>query len=214
MTDETLDKIIRGINDGTLQRQAFLRKLKDNVSIGIVWPDPSGQAVFPERRYTMFFIKEKRAFVGTVLDMEWINDLHTYTLPEHRKKGHMTKALKEIILPYLVGIVRTEQCVTFQPQYADYNKNLGFQITSDRSGVITRSDLAPCMIPQPKKIRCDQARAESLKLRAMECANLVGMLLDEIRMLHAAESAERDLHEVEELLIDMRLRIDDLPWKK
>src|SRR5690606_7632934 len=47
-----------------------------------------------------FFIKNNKGkYVGAVYDA--FNDLHWYILEKERKKGHLTKALKEIIIPYI-----------------------------------------------------------------------------------------------------------------
>ena len=63
--------------------------------------------------YTYFLIKDNDNYVGAVLDMT--HDLHWVILPKYRKKGHLSKALKHVILPYLLEETdRFEQKITIK----------------------------------------------------------------------------------------------------
>lgn len=63
--------------------------------------------------YRFFFIKnELNQYVGAVFDM--YSDLHWYIVPQSRKQGHLTKALKESILPYLFNEERDRQRITIE----------------------------------------------------------------------------------------------------
>ena len=168
--------------------------------------------MFPEQKYQMFFVNQKNGglFATAVLDMPWIQDLHAYTLPEHRGKGLMTNALKHFILPYLLGR-RLEQKITFKAEYAHYFKKLGFRLISKESGVITRANIGAFVVPEPKPSRIDEARIALMKERLLQAKAFVGMCLDELRA--TGKTIQEDLQAIEDRLGDASCDVDALRWE-
>ena len=103
MREEEIKKYIDKLNAKEAGETIFLRQISKSVKIARVWekePDFNDEIVInvPSHRF-FFIINEKGKYVGAVFDMK--NDLHWFILKEERKKGYLTKALKESILPYL-----------------------------------------------------------------------------------------------------------------
>lgn len=104
MTNETIAYIIYLINSGKASDVVFLRPLSSMVFLGRVWVNNDKGDLCKDRGYKIFFIRNKAGtVVGAVVDMG-SQDLHVYIEPEHRKKGHLSKALTSVILPYLFGL--------------------------------------------------------------------------------------------------------------
>lgn len=103
MRDVTLISLLNKMNRNPENDFYYLRPLSDNVIWAKIWlekPKPSDEIssmVSPDKFY---FIKNTDGvFVAIVYDMT--SDLHWFVLPKYRKKGLLTKALKEIILFHL-----------------------------------------------------------------------------------------------------------------
>ena len=206
MTDEALANVIAGVNSGILDRQAFLQHLKDNVWVGMVWPElPQGRH---EIGFRMFLIRDGDGpFVAIVQDGG--SDLHIFVLPEHRKKGLMTTALKEVILPYLLRPdgSRWQQDVTFEnPKMSRYLKRIGFRITGKNSATIMLSDLPTHSIPEPTFVVCDKRKAEHLHQRMKQAAELIRMCLAELQTTgkqYRLQELESAAYDVADLATDM-----------
>lgn len=103
MSNETLEELIQQLNLKEPKELMFTKPLAPSVDLIKVWSNnarPTVLTIWPDRENTIYFIKNKDSvYVGAVYDME--NNLHWYVLPEHRKQGHLTSALREVIVPYL-----------------------------------------------------------------------------------------------------------------
>jgi len=103
MTEREIRKYIDRLNKGIANESIFSRQINKNVEVAKVWPEQSimrDDIVEDCVSYRFFFIKnELNEYIGAVLDMH--NDLHWYIIPKSRKRGYLTTALKESILPYL-----------------------------------------------------------------------------------------------------------------
>lgn len=102
MKDSTIRNIIKRLNTGKTKNLIHLKHLSDKVSVGYVWeklPTVKDNIAFGDGPYRFFFIKENGQYIGAVLDMS--SDLHWFMLKEFRSKGHLSKPLRETILPYL-----------------------------------------------------------------------------------------------------------------
>jgi len=78
-----------------------------------------------------FILASPYKYVGVVLDMH--HDLHVYTIPEYRGKGHMRAALQKVILPHLFNS-RPRRSITItvdkyesSPDASILAKRLGFK---------------------------------------------------------------------------------------
>lgn len=103
MQEKEIKEYIDRLNQNKGKETIFLRQINEYVEVGKVWEkeptiDDDFSVNIPSWRF--FFIKnEIGRYVGAVLDMT--HDLHWYILEEERKKGHLNKALRTAILPYL-----------------------------------------------------------------------------------------------------------------
>lgn len=115
MTDRYLKLLINKLNNKKTDGLIFLRPLSDTVDFAKVWtekPRPTDNITTPDGPFKFYFIKNNEGFyVATILDMR--HDLHWFVLPSHRKQGHLTKALKDIVLFHLFQD-RKEQRVTIK----------------------------------------------------------------------------------------------------
>src|SRR5688572_29263659 len=113
MTDESLKKIIALINSGKLTGHVFVVPLAANVSIGMAWPYTLDE-LHEVRGYRVFSVSLPDAgCVGIVLDM--YDDLHVLVLRQHRRRGAMTAALRDVVLPFLADEGRETQRLTHKP---------------------------------------------------------------------------------------------------
>lgn len=103
MTDKEIKEYIDKLNRNEGKETIFLRQINKHIKIGRVWKkepkiDDDFSSTIPSHKF--FFIEDDTGrYVGAVLDMS--KDLHWYILEEERKKGHLSKALRTAILPYL-----------------------------------------------------------------------------------------------------------------
>jgi hypothetical protein len=103
MDNKTLIALIRKLNTGKTNELIFLRPLSKTVDFAKVWFE---KPLHTDSIYTypqpdnFYFIKNGNGFyVGAVYDAN--SDLLWFILPEFRKQGHLTKAMKEIIIAHL-----------------------------------------------------------------------------------------------------------------
>ena len=145
MNTEEIQEYIDRINSNSFQNTIFIRPINKSVIISRVWrKDPFDQNKIENnnRGNLFFFIKNEENFVvGAVLDMR--HDLHWYLTPKFRKKGYLTKALKEVIIPYIFCNdfdERNEQEISIKKTFLEeinYNssrkvaESLGFKTIND-----------------------------------------------------------------------------------
>jgi hypothetical protein len=110
MTEKSIILILNGLNRNPNYRNCIKLSISKDVELAHIWIENSRNKNSPK---TFFLIKESNEYVGAVLDM--ITDLHWVVLPKHRKKGHLTKALKETILPYIfIHFERENQTISIK----------------------------------------------------------------------------------------------------
>ena len=134
MTNESIERLIDALNAHEMRDRIFRASLSASVEYAKVWLNEPKGVAGNEGSYEFFFIKnETGVYVAAVLDM--YNDLHVFVKEAYRRKGYLTRAMKEVILPKLYQNGRTRQAVTFEdPLMARYcAKNWGFSITIDSS---------------------------------------------------------------------------------
>jgi len=127
MTNKEISKYINRLNQGKGQESIFTREISESVVVAKVWseqPKKTDSIVGNFASYRFFFIKNSmNVYVGAVLDMG--TDLHWYISPKYRKRGYLTTALKESILPYVFENDRNEQRITIENGIGkkDYNNS-------------------------------------------------------------------------------------------
>ena len=123
MTANDIKKYIDKLNTKEETETIFLRKINESVQLARVWenePKINDDFGITIPSYRFFFIKAPSGkYIGAVLDMN--QDLHYFVLEEERKKGALTKALREAIIPYLFYDGRTKQRITIDRGIGDEN---------------------------------------------------------------------------------------------
>lgn len=108
MSNNSIEKILQQLN-GTINDMAFeiyKYQISDVVDYAKVWHEPKPNHI---EKSCLFFIKDNNSYVGAVHILE--DDLHWYVLEKERKKGHLTKALKTAILPFLFKKLKLEKII-------------------------------------------------------------------------------------------------------
>lgn len=104
MSEETIISIINKLNRYPNYKKCIKHSISKNVELAHIWIENS---IYKHSPKTFFLIRNENEYVGAVLDMKI--DLHWVTLPQHRRKGYLTTALKEAIIPYLFSVVEREE---------------------------------------------------------------------------------------------------------
>jgi hypothetical protein len=111
LTDKYIIQLINKLNRFPNHKNCVKVGIGKNVELAHIWDKEDFSD--SHKPYTYFLIKENEKYVGAVLDMS--HDLHWVILPKHRKKGHLSKALKQVVLPYLLEeTVRLEQKISIK----------------------------------------------------------------------------------------------------
>lgn len=134
MTNESIEGYIDSLNRNEFSCFIFRSMLSDKVDFAKVWAEEPQGNVSNEGSYKFYFIKNNEGiYVAAVLDM--YADLHVFVKSEHRKKGHLSSAINEVILPHIGRTGREKQIVTFQePSIGEYCvRNWGFSMTGELS---------------------------------------------------------------------------------
>lgn len=104
MSEESIISIINKLNRYPNYKNCIKHALSKNVEFAHVWIN---SVFYTNNPQTFFLIKNEIEYVGAVLDMK--TDLHWVIVPKYRKKGYLTTALKDAIIPYLFSIVEREE---------------------------------------------------------------------------------------------------------
>ncbi|WP_341902857.1 hypothetical protein [Fluviicola taffensis] len=223
MTEREIRKYIDRLNNGKASESIFTRQISENVDVAKVWkkqPKMTDDIIGNFSSYRFFFIKnEFSKYVGAVLDME--DDLHWYVNPKSRKKGYLTTALKESILPYLFYDERKSQRITIEKN-AIGEKNylnskgvalkLGFKAINEMETEFelkqidfnwdneNLEEINPVTSPE---------RFEELRKRAFYAYKILYKISDELLM---TVSDDHELKEVADEVRQYTHKIADLEW--
>lgn len=120
MNDADLTNLIHRANAPAGEQPLVERPLTDTVTWARVWtqaPRPDG-ADCEQPAYYAYLIRDSAArCIGVVVD-QGEDDLHAFMLPHRRGHGHMSQALREVILPHLLRQQgRDEQRITISRNY-------------------------------------------------------------------------------------------------
>lgn len=169
MTDKTIQAIIDHFNGKKSKAFIASHPIGGNIEYGVVWKDIDFNKLGDVSPYQFYFIKnEKGKCIGAVLDMSM--DLHWYITQSARKRGFLTKALSQVILPHLSRI-RKEQNITI-------NRN---DIGDDNfeASLITAKLAGFKMVGEMKdKIECRQKLNKYRKVKLTEI--YIGISYDEM----------------------------------
>ncbi|WP_194972535.1 hypothetical protein [Aquiflexum lacus] len=99
MRDETIRDLLRNLNKGKGKNLVFKSSIGGNIEFAKVW-------IYQKNGFTyksQFFFLIKNDLGKYVAAVCGFNNLHWYTLFEERRKGYLSKALKEYIIPFIWG---------------------------------------------------------------------------------------------------------------
>lgn len=224
MTEREIRKYIDRLNNGKAKESIFTRQISKTVEVAKVWtdqPQMTDKIIGNFGSYRFFFIKnDLNIYVGAVLDM--YHDLHWYIVPQSRKRGYLTTALKESILPYLFYDERESQRVTID-KYAIGEKNylnsknvalkLGFKSVneSETEFELNQSDfnwdnenLAEI------NSDIDPERYEQLRKRAFFAYKTLYKISDELLI---KINDDKELKDVADEVKKYTWKIEDLEWE-
>jgi hypothetical protein len=151
MTNESIEGYIDALNRNEFSEHIFRSILSDTVDYAKVWTDEPRGNVVNEGSYNFYFIKNNvGVYVAAVLDM--YSDLHVFVKKEYRKKGILSAAMNNVILPHLSNTGRDKQVVTFEdPNVGNYCvRNWGFALLDDLSA---EKNLSGCSSGEQKSLK-------------------------------------------------------------
>jgi hypothetical protein len=171
--------------------------------------------------YRFFFVKnETKRYVAAVLDM--YHDLHWYVVPEYRKNGYLTTALRESILPYLFYDEREVQRITIEKDsigeknYLNSKKvalKLGFKAinNSESEFELKQSDFN-WEYENLDEINSalSAERFETLRKRAFYAYKTLYKISDELLM---TIDDDKELKEIANEVKKYTWKIEDLEWE-
>jgi hypothetical protein len=222
MTEQYLKSTLVKLNKGTLIDQFFLRQLKSNVELGFLWdekPHPTMEVCFGDGPYNLYVIKnEDGLYVGAVLDMS--QDLHWFILPAFRKKGYLTNALKEVILPHLFQN-RTEQKITVDT-YRLSDKNVeasesvslavGFEPIGAMEYLLKAGDYAKTKVIAAKPKGLSDERLMILRKRLNYLSRSLWTIENEVEVSLGKTAYTEDVHKLVESIHKHTWKLEDAVW--
>jgi hypothetical protein len=209
MTNETINKQIKKLNSRIYQDSIFLRPLSSTVYYSSTWTEPSDSDLNSGDSYDIYYIKIGKEYVGAVVDMGQ-RDLHWYMVPEHRKKGYLTIAMKDIILPHLFQD-REEQIVTFsstdtEKDSLDSEKSanlMGFQKENEEY-IIRKSNIYKNVTFLELEPKLSKERYDVLKKRLNTMKNEAAIISAELYMMTNADVGADELkYEVNTVIMNL-----------
>lgn len=223
MTEKEIRKYIDRLNNGKGQESIFTRPISKTVDISKVWfeqPKKTDSIIGNFSSYRFFFIKNTFGkYVGAIFDM--YSDLHWYIIPKYRKNGHLTKALKESVLPYLFEEEREKQRITIQEGIGKENylnsKNVALKIgfkpinESETEFELIESEFNwenEKLIEHTKSIGSE--RIEILRKRVDYASKILLKVSDELQISY---NDDKDLSEISSSVKSYTWKIEDLMWK-
>lgn len=185
MTNETLEFYIDVLNMSEHQEKIFLRPLSKTVIKAKVWDCSLGWKCSIYGAYDMYFIKnEQGIYVGSVLDMG-IQDLHVFIKEKYRRQGHLSRALKEYVLPYLFSHGRKYQEITYEDEIArQHALKFGFKEIEEGKGRISKKMLDSIIINDGQNIPLRETEYKNMREKIYHAIGLLKMTQDQIEMAY------------------------------
>lgn len=221
MTEEEIRTYIDLLNNKKEQESIFIRPISETVEIGKIWSElpKENDSVSNFKSNRFFFIKNTLGiYVSAIFDMN--SDLHWYVIPEERKKGLLTIALKETILPYLF-YEREEQRITVKSEigeenYANSKKvalKLGFKPTNEeQTEFLIKKDEFDWSFENLNEQNSilGNERIEILKKRVNYASKILKKVSDELLMAYADDN---ELFELSKKVKKHIWKTEDLMWE-
>lgn len=223
MTNKYLKSLIDTLNKNKTDGLIHLRPLTATVDFAKVWtekPKPTDNISFPDGPYKFYFIKNLDGlFVATVLDME--RDLHWFVDSKHRQQGHLTKAMKEIILFHLFQD-REEQRVTIDKNQIGEKDfissqnvalSLGFVQADNNDYVLTRDKYQTDNFIYGQNTQITEDRLDELKKKINYLGRSLWVIQTEIEMKLGDTDYTEELKELVDEIKKQTWRLEDAWWE-
>ena len=202
MTEEEIVGVIEAVNAGSAGDHVFAYRLKGNVSLARVWTtNPKTRRIDVQGNdFYLVHDAENGQCIGAVLDMQ--EDLHAFLKPEFRRKGIMSRSLREIILPHIFSKGRTLQKITFRDERGRlFAEKLGFVITDDTTAQVAATSAGTTDFPKTVHAGLDRACIDTLCERLLDAACSIRKVRDELAIKMGGELSDS----LSDLALDVEL---------
>lgn len=224
MSNKSIGAIIKKLNSKKLEN-IFLQRLSENVEYGIVWHkvrqfSPHKGKYYIEKRDRFYFFKDESGiYVGAVLIMDTLDDLHAFVKKKYRKQGYLTTAMTETILPHLL-IKKEKQRITIDRDWLGDKKyeisrksalKIGFQQFSESEFYISKKEISAKNIPNVKKYGMTKERMLQLREKMLGLSIELSKISDEFEIkLGSIPEIEKVKEEIKKY---GETKLEDEYWK-
>lgn len=203
MTHESILALVDVLNAGTASDRIFLRRLTAQVDFAWVWEqEPTGRSA-NEGSLWFYFVREANGrYVGAVEDLG--GDIHAVMHEAFRRRGIMTVAMRDVVLPHIFSGGKTEQHTRIcSPEGRALATKLGFQPTGPEWAVL-RADQVPSWdeprLP-PEPLSALRARAVHDRIHAAaKSLQDAGALLQKRAAAHVFDQLGYSVYSINRLL--------------
>lgn len=223
MTDKILRLLIGKLNKNQTNHLIYLKRLTPTVDFSKAWtknPKPTDEITYSAEPHKVYFIKNNEgAYVAAVLDME--NDLHWYVVSKHRRKGHLTKAMKSAILPHLFQNRSAQKITIDKAQIGGKHfkasekvaLSLGFIKDKESSYFLSNKICQPCNFDRPTN-KLTEKRMRDLKKQLHYVACLLHIIQTEVDMNLDNPDFTEELGGIINELKEHPLKLENAWWNR
>ena len=226
MTDENILNIIDDLNSGANSKNYILRQIGIDIFYAKVWQNLFNENSSEVSSEKFYFIKYKGLFVGAIQYAG--SDLHWYIKLDSRKKGLLTWALRDYILPHIFLIQKKDkQRITIsktrlsEKGYNDSEKvalELGFEKVENEN---SKKDICEYYISK-EQIKTVFVNSDNFnKIQSENYLSEIGVISNQIinRIKYLKDRSELYFNEfpdefpkLEDLMFEYRLSLEDI-WQ-
>ena len=220
MTDEQIQHFIDTLNSGE-QTQLILKQLSERVYWAAVWELPATALtnLTRDEPQWFYFVKNEKQFVAAVFDMG--HDLHWFTLPNHRGKGHLSNALRNVILNHLTHYHnRDKQRITIS-RGALSKKNFQASCNLAQSIGFVEEQEGHYFFQKPASEAptltyngLDDTQREALKLELIKASSLVTRVATKLELEYGQLPSVESLQELSKQVFYGINRLEDILYEQ
>jgi len=223
MTEKYLKSLIDKLNKNKTGGLIQLRPLSATVEFAKVWtekPKPTDKILSPDGPYNFYFIKNLDGlYVATVLDM-W-RDLHWFVDKKQRQQGHLTKAMKEMILFHLFQDREELRITIDKNQIGEINfkasqnvaLNLGFIKADNDDYVLTKEKYQTENYIYGQNTQLTEERLNELKKEINFLGRSLWLIQSEIEIKLGNTDYAEELKELVDEVKKHTWRLEDVWWE-
>ena len=227
MTDKLLKQLLDKLNQNKTDGLIFIRPLTTLISIAKIWnnqPSITDSITETYEPFTVYLIKNTIGiYVGAVHDAGEL-ELHWYNLPQHRGDGHLTNAMKEVILPYLFQNGRVQQRITIEEAIGQNNfsasenvaKSLGFTLVENKYGKAEyhlKLNLPITPNIESKNSEFTEDEMKTMKKKIQFFYRSLAMIKTELEMKLGEIDLVEEMNETTKEIRDYIYRVEDLYYE-